>query len=110
MASMPTHTNTLAYAPLQNAASNSINDAGDFVPWDARIGDSRPRAFDDERIAVAYAARLHLNANLSYTRLGNLTLDDFEKAFRSCHLRGFHRRHCYSSRHKNLLILADQAA
>jgi len=30
--------------------------------------------------------------------------------FRSCHLRGFHRRHCYSSRHKNLLILADQTA
>ena len=80
MSSMPTHTNTLAYEPFHDPASNSINNAGDFVAWDARIGDSRPRAFDDERIAVTYAACLHFDANLCCTRLGDFTLHDFEKA------------------------------
>jgi hypothetical protein len=71
------------------------------VLWNARILNSRPEAFFRERVSVANATGLHLDANLSGVRLRSLSLDDLEICFG---FRTLCRRHCqlwyyrYSSR------------
>src|SRR5271156_2265685 len=60
----------------------------------ARIGDSWPAAFGDDRVAVAHTACLNLDAHLSRAWLGNRQLNDAKTGSRRGHLGGFHGCDC----------------
>jgi hypothetical protein len=42
MAAMPSDANSLAFSPFSYSSPERIHDAGHFMPWNARIGDSWP--------------------------------------------------------------------
>jgi hypothetical protein len=96
VAAVPTDANALARLPLGNAGAQFVDDARDFVSRNARILNAGPLAFFGERVTVADAAGLHLDAHLSCCGLGNLALDDLEIRSRLRNLRHFHRRDCDS--------------
>src|SRR5260370_41279087 len=93
---MPTDTDALSLFPHGNTGTQFIDDARDFVPWNAGILNSGPGAFLRQHVAVANTAGVHLDAHLSCTRLGKLALDDLEIASRLGNLRHFHCR-CHKS-------------
>ena len=43
---VPAHANALALAPFSHSGAKCVHDACDFMPWNAGILDSGPRAFD----------------------------------------------------------------
>src|SRR5260370_32626516 len=96
MATMPANAGALSLFPLGNTRTHFINDARDFVPWNARILNAGPDAFFCEQVTVAHTACLHLDAHLSSSRLGNLSLDDFKICSRFRNLRRLHWRYPYS--------------
>jgi hypothetical protein len=103
---MPANANTLAFLPRSHPRPERIHHAGHFMPWDARIGDSWPPAFDDDRITVAHTTCMNFDAHLSRAWIGNLQFDDSKTGSSRSHLRGFHG--CYRDTcrcHKSLLSL-----
>ena len=75
MAAMPAEANALAGLEDGNVGSDGIEYAGDFVAGNARKLDAGPHAQLGERIAVADPAGLNTNAYVSWTRLGELSLN-----------------------------------
>src|SRR4029077_3577416 len=96
MAAVPADAGPLPRLPLGNTGTQFVADARDLVPWNARILNSRPRAFFGEQVTVADAARLHLDAHFSCTRSGNFPLNDLEIASRLRDLRRLHWCYCDS--------------
>ena len=78
MAPVPADADALSLLPLGNTGAQFIDDARDFVSWNARILNSWPGAFFREHVTVANAAGLYLDAHFSCNRIRNLALDDFE--------------------------------
>jgi hypothetical protein len=102
LSSMPTHTDALTLFPPLHAGADRVHDAGDLVPGDARIGDPWKQAFFCEHVTVAYTACLNSNPDLSWSRLGDVTFDEFEVSTRSGYLHCLHRSHprllvCFSN-------------
>ena len=95
MAAVPANANTLASSPFSHSSPQRIHHAGHFMTRNARIEDSWPEAFGDDRIAVAHATCLNLDAHLSRPWIGNLQLNDFKTGSSRGHLGGFHG--CYST-------------
>jgi hypothetical protein len=79
MAAVPAHANALAWFPLSDASTDCVYDADHFVAGHARILDSRPLTFFDERVAVADAAGLNFDSYLAWTGLWNFTFNQFER-------------------------------
>src|SRR5271156_4995710 len=71
MAAMPANANTLAFSPFSHSSPWRIHHAGHFMARNARIGDSWPAAFDDDRIAVAHTTCMNSDAHLSRAWIGN---------------------------------------
>jgi hypothetical protein len=79
---MPAYADALTFFPFRDVTADCINASRDFMtrhpgklkPW--------PGTFLDENIAVANAARLHFDANLSMVRLGDIALHQFPIAVR----------------------------
>jgi hypothetical protein len=87
---MPANANTLAFSPFRHSWPERIHDAGYFMPWNARIGDSWTATFDDDRIAVAHTTCLNLDAHLARAWIGNLQRNDSKTGSSRGHLGGFH--------------------
>ena len=68
VAAVPADADTLPLLPLGNTGTHFIDDARDFVSWNAGILNSGPIAFFREQVTVADTTGLHLDAHLSYTR------------------------------------------
>jgi hypothetical protein len=75
-----------------------IDDAGNLVPGDARVGEAGPLSFDGETVAVADTTGLDANANLAPRRLGHVALDELKRTAR---LRDLNRSHFC---HRRLLV------
>jgi hypothetical protein len=90
MATMPANANTLACSPFSYSGPKRIDHASHFMPRNARIGDSWPAAFDDDRVAVAHTTCLNFDAYLSWAWIGNLQLNDSKTGSSRGHLGGFH--------------------
>jgi hypothetical protein len=78
LAAVPADTCTLPLLPRGNAGAHFIDDARDFVSWNAGILNSGPGAFFREHVTVANTTGLYFDPYLSCTRLRNLALDDLE--------------------------------
>jgi hypothetical protein len=106
MSAMPTNRDTLAFSPVNHPSAERIYYPGDFMARDARIRDSWPAALDDDRIAVAHAARMNLDAHLTGPWIGNLQVNKFESGSSRGHLGGSHGFCCSSCCHNppNLLV------
>src|SRR5580704_19344563 len=78
LAPMPAHADTLPLLPHGNTFTHGIDDARDLVSGSTWILNSGPQAFLRERIAVADAAGLHLDPDVSCARRRNLPVDDLE--------------------------------
>src|SRR5262249_3712028 len=89
---MPAHAHALSFFPRGNAGPDFINDAGHFVPGDARVLYSRHHAFFREHVAVANATSLNFDAYLPCAGLRNLTLHDFKGGAGFADLRRLHWR------------------
>ena len=94
-ATVPTDTDALASLPFGDQFTQFIDDADDFVSWDAWILYAWPQALFCEHVTVADAAGLHLDADLSHTWLRNRALDDLKICTRLRNLRHFHW--CYGN-------------
>ena len=94
VAAVPADTGALPLLPLGNTVAQFVDDARDFVPWDAGVLNAGPLPFFREHVTVADATGLHLDAHLSYTRLRNLALDDLEIGSPLGNLRHLHGRYC----------------
>jgi hypothetical protein len=100
MAAMPANANTLTFSPFSHSGPQRIHHTGHFMPWNSWIGDSWPEPFEDDRIAVAYAACPNFDAHLSWAWSGNLELNDSKPVSSRGHLCGFHGCYCDCVCHK----------
>jgi hypothetical protein len=89
MPAKPADTDPLPGAPAGHAGADCVDHPGDLVPGDAREGEAGPLPVDGETVAVAHAARLDADADLTPRRLGHVALDEFKRAAAPRHL---HRR------------------
>jgi hypothetical protein len=94
---VPADTDALAVLPLGDTGTQFIDDARDFMSWDAGILNSGPAALFRQHVTVANTTGLDLDAHLSYTRLGNLALNDLKISSGTgnlCHLHSSDRCCC----------------
>jgi hypothetical protein len=96
VATVPSHSYTLAGFPVGDVSTDGVDAAGNFVPRNARVLDAGPITFLDQRIAVADAAGFDFNADLVARGLGNISFDEFEVAAGFADLNCFHFRHSAS--------------
>jgi hypothetical protein len=78
MTTVPAHAGAHALLPVRHVCTHGVDDAHHLVPGHSGVLNARKCAGDREHVAVADAARLHLDAYLPRSRLGYVTLDDFE--------------------------------
>src|SRR5215472_8245853 len=90
MTAVPAYANALSLLPLRYTGAHLIDDAGNFMTWNAGILNSRPGTFFHKQVTVADAAGLHLDAHLSRSRLRNLAVHNLEIASRLRNLRRLH--------------------
>src|SRR5438046_1729973 len=96
VAAVPADADALPLLPLGNTVAQFIDDARDFMPWNARILNSGPRALFREHVTVADAAGLHLDEHVSCAWLRNLSLDNLEIGSRLRNLGHLHWCDCDS--------------
>ena len=65
LAAVPADTYALSLVPRGNTSTHFIDDACDFMSWNAGILNSRPKPFFREHITVANTTSLNPNAHLS---------------------------------------------
>jgi hypothetical protein len=88
---VPANSHSLSQIPAGNGVAQGIDDADDFVPWNAGILNSGEMAALRERVTMANSAGLHFDANLSRFGFRDLTFDELEFCSRPGNLRGLHR-------------------
>src|SRR5262249_13730113 len=90
-AAIPAYADPLSLLPSGDLGAQFIDDAGNFVARNPRILNSRREAFFHKHVAVANAAGLHFDPDLSSSWRRNLALDNLEIRARSWNLHRFHR-------------------
>jgi hypothetical protein len=80
MAAVPANAHPVARLPLTDSDADRVDAPGDLVTRHARQLHAGKAARPNERIAVANAAGLDLDPDLTRTWLRNLTLDDLERS------------------------------
>jgi hypothetical protein len=93
MPAIPAHANALSDTPTDNVWTECIDDAGNLVSGDARIGDAGEQAFDSEAVTMTHAACFNVNANLAACGLWHLTLNKLERPSAAHYLSRPHLRH-----------------
>jgi hypothetical protein len=91
MAAVPTQTDPLAGLEHRNIRPNGVEGSGDLVAWYSGVLNARPLAQLGKRIAVANAAGLDTDSNMSRARFGELALDNLKISAGGGHL------HCTAS-------------
>jgi hypothetical protein len=95
LAAVPADTDALPFLPLGNTTAQFIDDACDFMSWNAGILNAGPQAFFRERVTAANTAGLNLDAHVSCIRLRNLALDHLESCSGTGDLRHLHLPHLH---------------
>src|SRR2546423_1694582 len=103
VAAVPADADTLPLGPVRDARADRVNDSRDFMSRHARVLNARIAALFRQRVAVADAAGLDLDAHLSGNRLRDFALDEFKRAVRLTDLHDTHLRHS-SSRRIHILL------
>src|SRR5579862_7026057 len=98
LAAVPADAGALSLLPSGNTGAHFIDDARHLMSGSAGILNPGPKAFFREAVTVANTTRLHLDPDLSGTRLRNLALDDLEIGSRLGNLCYFHRSNCEGCR------------
>jgi hypothetical protein len=80
MPAVPADADALSRLVLSHACAHGIHESRDFVAGHTRILDSRPVTFLGQRIAVANAAGLDFDPDVTGTRLGNVAFNDFKRS------------------------------
>src|SRR5262249_32790047 len=99
VAAVPADAHALAGLPVGAPGAARADHPGHLMPGHTRVLDSGVRPLLEVRIAVADAARLHLDPPPSGLRLRHRPLDDFKGPFGARDLHGTHRSHDYSLRY-----------
>src|SRR5215469_12189419 len=89
---MPADADPLSLLPQRDIGADLVDASGNLVTWHARILNSWPQAFFYQHVAVADAARVHLDTNLPAPRLRDRTLDNFKISTGFADLNRYHRR------------------
>ncbi len=87
---MPADACALASLPADDIRPHGVDNAGNFVAWDARILNSREQSHHSEGIAVANATCLHFDADFVASRLWNFALYQFQRGIWLTYLHGSH--------------------
>jgi hypothetical protein len=90
---VPTDADAFTFFPGSDAGADFVDDASYFVARNSRILQSGPRTFLGENVAVADAAGLHFDADLTRAGRRNIVLDEFKVGFCFGNLRYFHLGH-----------------
>jgi hypothetical protein len=93
MASMPADAGAITRLPLGDVGADGVDATGDFMPGNAREDEAGESTRFHERIAMANATCLYLDAHLSGSGLGDIPLDDLERGSCFRHLYCLHLRH-----------------
>src|SRR3954467_7442379 len=93
MTTVPADADPFASLPPDYAGADRVHPSSDLVSRNSRQLHPGERGCLDHRVAVADAARLDLDADLSRSRLGDLALHDLERAICPGNLHGLHGRH-----------------
>jgi len=80
MAAMPANPDTLADFPLRHSISQRINQADDFMAWNAGILKTGPLALLHQRVTVTNAAGLDFDTDPVAGRLRYIALDNFKRS------------------------------
>jgi len=93
LSAMPAYADPLSLLPSSHPGSHFIDDAGNFVPRNPRILNSRPQAFFHKHVAVADATGQNFDPNSSGRRLRHRSLDNLKLSFRRRYLGNVHCFH-----------------
>jgi len=93
---MPTGSDALTDFPIGHAGADGVDHSGDFVAGNPRVLNVGKDSLFDNRIAVADATRLNFDSNGSGRRIGNVSLDDLERATGTGNLCNAHLCHDFS--------------
>src|ERR1700731_1261617 len=78
MSAIPSHAYPLTGLPQGDVGADGVDASGNLVARYARILNSRPHAFLNQRVAVADATGFYFNADSPASGLRRRTLNDFE--------------------------------
>src|SRR6202041_3958526 len=98
MTAVPAHADPHTHLPVRHVRPHGVDDAHHLVARHARVLNAGECADDGEHIAVADAARLHLDPHLPRLRIGYVPLDDFEVSV------GLGYLNCLHSLHGGILV------
>jgi hypothetical protein len=73
VAAVPAQTDSLTDLEERHIGADGIDNAGDFVAWNPRIGDAGKEAELGDCVTVTNPAGLYTNANFSRTGLGEFS-------------------------------------
>src|SRR5262249_57140171 len=90
---VPADADAGAGLPCRDALADRVDAPRDLVPGDARQREARELAGPHDRVAVAHAARLDLDAHLARSGLRHFAVDQFERSTRLADLDSLHLRH-----------------
>jgi hypothetical protein len=76
---MPAHPHALARFPLGDPGADRIHRPDHFMAGNARILNTRPMAFLDQRVTMANATGLDLDPHLAGAGLRNFTFNQFKR-------------------------------
>src|ERR1700722_224378 len=93
MTAVPAHAGAHTHFPVRHVCPHGVNDAHDFVTRHPGILNAGKCAGDGEHVAVADAARLHLDPDLPWLRIGHIPLDDFKTGIGLGYLNDLHSLH-----------------
>ena len=97
VSAVPTDADPLALGPADDAGADRIDDSGDLMSRNSRVLNTREGPFLGQRVAMADAARLDLDAYPPGGRLRNLSFDKLKGTIRLSNMHDAHLRHCCSS-------------
>jgi hypothetical protein len=92
---VPTNADPLALGPTHDASANCVNESGHLMSRNSRILNAGEGPLLYQRVAVADATRLYLDAYLPRSWLWNFSFDKFKGTIRLSHLYDTHLRHIF---------------
>ena len=88
VASVPAEADALAGLEEGNVRADGVDDAGNLVAGGARVLHAGPMAFFGERVAVAHAAGMHADADVTRARLREFLRYELERTAGGGYLHG----------------------
>src|SRR5690348_4852180 len=98
VSAMPAGSHSIAFLPFRYSLAHFVDDAGNFMPRNARVRDSRPEAVLQEVVAETNAAGMYFDPHLADTRSRNVALLNLKIRSRLSGNGSSHLRHSSSPR------------